>query len=48
VECIVAHPDLQGLRVLLLATRDAHEMYRSYGGFQELPAPERFMARRGA
>ena len=28
VECIVAHPDLQALRIFLLATRDAHELYR--------------------
>ena len=46
VECIVAHPDLQSLRVFLLATRDAHELYRRSGGFQELTAPDRFMARR--
>jgi GNAT superfamily N-acetyltransferase len=46
VECIVAHPDLQTLRIFLLATRDAHELYRRYGGFQEIAAPERLMARR--
>ena len=46
VECIVAHPDLQTLRIFLLATRDAHELYRRYGGFQEIPVPERLMARR--
>jgi GNAT superfamily N-acetyltransferase len=48
VECIVAHPDLQTLRIFLLATRDAHELYRRYGGFEALPAPDRFMARRSA
>jgi GNAT superfamily N-acetyltransferase len=46
VECIVAHPDLQTLRIFLLATRDAHELYRRHGGFQELPAPDRLMTRR--
>ena len=46
VECIVAHPDLQTLRIFLLATRDAHELYHRHGGFQELPAPDRLMARR--
>jgi GNAT superfamily N-acetyltransferase len=46
VECIVAHPDLQTLRIFLLATRDAHELYRRYGGFETLPAPDRLMARR--
>jgi len=45
VECIAGHPDLQTLRIFLLATRDAHELYRRYGGFEALPAPERFMAR---
>ena len=46
VECVVAHPDLRALRIFLLATRDAHELYRRYGGFQEITAPERLMARR--
>ena len=31
VECILAHPELQGLRRWLLATRDAQELYRRYG-----------------
>jgi GNAT superfamily N-acetyltransferase len=46
VECIVAHPDLQTLRIFLLATRDAHELYRRHGGFEEISAPERLMVRR--
>ena len=46
VERIVAHPDLQTLRIFLLATRDAHVLYRRYGGFQEVLAPERLMERR--
>mgnify|MGYP001823202360 CR=1 FL=1 len=46
VACIVAHPALQTLRIFLLATRDAHELYRRYGDFQQIPAPERLMARR--
>jgi len=45
IECIVAHPDLQSLRRLLLATRDAHELYRK-AGFQELAHPEFHMERR--
>ena len=44
MECIVAHPDLQGLRRILLATRDAHGLYSQYG-FTPLDAPERFMHR---
>jgi GNAT superfamily N-acetyltransferase len=42
VESILAHPDLQGLRTWLLATRDAHELYRRFG-FQGLTSPERYM-----
>jgi N-acetylglutamate synthase-like GNAT family acetyltransferase len=47
VECVVAHPDLAGIRRILLATRDAHELYRRNGGFSELKAPERWMERLG-
>ncbi len=35
----------EGLKRLLLATRDAHELYRQYGGFQELRAPDLWMER---
>ncbi len=42
LECIMAAPELQGLRRWLLATKDAHELYRQYG-FQDLGSPERFM-----
>jgi GNAT superfamily N-acetyltransferase len=45
VECVVSHPDIQPLRRLLLATRDAHELYRRYGGFTPLASPERWMER---
>jgi GNAT superfamily N-acetyltransferase len=31
MECVMAHPDLQGLRVWRLATRDAHDLYRRFG-----------------
>ena len=41
---VVAHPDLQGLRRWMLATRDAHDLYAQYG-FTPLPVPERFMQR---
>lgn len=43
VDCVVNHPDMVPLRRLLLATRDAHELYRKYGGFQPLANPERWM-----
>lgn len=42
MECILNHPDLQGLRRWILVTRDAHDLYRKYG-FQSLKNPERFM-----
>ncbi len=41
VKCILEYPELQGLRKWLLATRDAHELYRPYG-FQ-MAKPERYM-----
>ncbi len=46
VEAVVAHPALRGLGRLLLATRDAHALYRRHGGFEALQAPERWMERR--
>jgi GNAT superfamily N-acetyltransferase len=51
VEVIIAHPELQDLHRWLLATRDAHELYRRFG-FKELATPtlwmERFDPRQGA
>lgn len=44
VEVILAHPELQGFRRWVLATKDAHELYRPHG-FAELKRPERFMER---
>lgn len=46
MECVVDHPELMGLRRMLLATRDAHEVYRAVG-FEALPEPSRFMIRQG-
>lgn len=45
IECVVAHPELQGLKFFLLATRDAHDLYRQYGGFEVVDTPELIMAR---
>ena len=39
---VFAHPELQGLRRWLLATRDAHGVYAPLG-FAPLAAPERWM-----
>lgn len=44
VEALLGHPDLQGLRRFMLATRDAHGLYAMYG-FTPLSAPERIMER---
>ena len=48
VETVVAHPDLDGIRLFSLATRDAHELYRRYAGFEPLEVPEKWMVRRSA
>ena len=45
VASIVEHPELKDMRRIMLATRDAHELYRKYGGFKELATPERWMER---
>jgi GNAT superfamily N-acetyltransferase len=42
MKAVVTHPELQGLRRWMLATRDAHGLYERFG-FTPLPAPERFM-----
>ena len=42
MEVVRAHPQLQGLRRWVLATRDAHALYRKTG-FTELKDPGRFM-----
>ena len=44
VEVVIAHPELQHMRRWLLATRDAHELYRRFG-FTELAQPDRWMER---
>ncbi len=41
---ITSHPQLQGFRRWVLATSDAHELYRRYG-FAELNDPGRWMER---
>jgi GNAT superfamily N-acetyltransferase len=42
MERIIQHPDLQGLRRMMLATRDAHSLYEKFG-FKPLAAPENMM-----
>ena len=42
METIMAHEDIQGLRRIMLATRDAHGLYAQYG-FLPLSFPDRWM-----
>ena len=42
IEAMTGHPELQGLRRMMLATRDAHGLYEKFG-FKPLAAPARFM-----
>jgi GNAT superfamily N-acetyltransferase len=42
MECILQHPELQGLRRWALVTADAHGLYEQFG-FTRLRTPERWM-----
>jgi len=42
MKIILSHPDLQGFRRWMLATKDAHGLYEQFG-FKALDKPERFM-----
>ena len=42
MEVIMSHPDLQGLRRIMLATRDAHGLYEKFG-FTPLNNVDRWM-----
>ena len=44
MEVMLAHPQLQGFRRWVLATRDAHDLYARFG-FIPLHRPERWMER---
>ena len=44
VEALMKLPELQGLRRMLLVTRDAHGLYAKFG-FTPLPSPSLFMER---
>ncbi len=45
IETVVSHPELQNLRLWLLATRDAHGLYQQYG-FKVVEEPGRWMTKR--
>ncbi len=42
MKSILQHPDLQGLRRMVLATKDAHGLYQQFG-FKKLASPDTFM-----
>lgn len=42
MECVMSHPDLQGMKRWCLLTRDAHGLYNQFG-FTELGNPSRWM-----
>jgi GNAT superfamily N-acetyltransferase len=42
MECVMSHPELQGLRRWVLVTRDAHKLYAEFG-FKALAMPEGFI-----
>lgn len=44
MEVMIGHPELQGFRRWVLATKDAHELYTKFG-FTLLTRPERWMER---
>lgn len=45
VQCMLAHPQLQGLRKWTLDTRDAHGLYQRFG-FEPNPRPENYLVYR--
>ena len=46
IRAVLSHPDLQGLRLFALRTRDAHGLYAQFG-FGPLPDPESLMVIQG-
>ena len=42
MECVASHPDLQGLRRWMLATKDAHGLYAEFG-FTPIKTPDSWM-----
>lgn len=42
MQMVMEHPELQGLRRMLLVTRDAHDLYGKFG-FKPLSRPEGYM-----
>lgn len=42
MKCLMAHPELQGLRRMCLGTRDAHSLYQRFG-FKASAQPENWL-----
>ncbi len=42
MNCVMAHPALQSLRRICLATKDAHELYQKFG-FEVTKAPQNWL-----
>jgi hypothetical protein len=42
IKIVTGHPDLQGIKRLLLATRDAHGLYAQFG-WKPMGSPDRWM-----
>ena len=45
VKSVVSHPQVESVKTVLLATSDAHELYRKYGDFKALRTVDKWMAR---
>jgi GNAT superfamily N-acetyltransferase len=45
IDSVVSHPDMKAIKYMLLATSDAHEFYRKYGGFEAPRAISKWMVR---
>lgn len=42
LQCIMAHPELENINKWMLATKDAHSLYKKFG-FKTLKTPEFYM-----
>jgi GNAT superfamily N-acetyltransferase len=45
VKSVISHPEIEAVKHVLLATSDAHELYRKYGDFKALRAIDKWMVR---
>jgi GNAT superfamily N-acetyltransferase len=45
MKCIVNHPELKDVRAIMLATKDAHNLYKKFD-FKLLDEPEKYMNRK--